>query len=83
MQLLTVSGTTPVNLDDSPFVPQGIQVLMVSAGALVLQGANDAAGTGGWTNIGTTTVAGVYQKVALNFPYVRVSTAGVIQLINN
>jgi len=81
MQLLTLSGTTAVNLDDSPFVPQGIDVLMISAGALILQGSND--GSTGWTQIGTTTVAGVYQKVSLDYPYVRVSTAGVIQLINN
>lgn len=81
MQLLNVSGTTPVLLDDSPFVPQGIDALMISAGALILQGSND--GGTGWTQIGTTTVAGVYQKVSLDYPYVRVSTAGVIQLINN
>lgn len=80
MQLMTLSGTTPVQTGVSPFF-EGQDVLMISAAALQLQGSND--GSTGWTNIGSATVAGVYQLVSLNYPYLRVSTAGVIQLINN
>jgi hypothetical protein len=80
MQLLTLSGTTAVAIGVSPFF-QGQDVLMISDGALQLQGSND--GSTGWTNIGSATVAGVYQAISLTFPYLRVSTAGVIQLINN
>jgi hypothetical protein len=80
MQLLNVNGTTAVETGTSPFF-QGQDVLMLSAAALQLQGSND--GTTGWTNIGAATVAGVIQKVSLDYPFIRVSTAGLIQLFNN
>lgn len=80
MQLLNVNGTTAIELDDSPFF-QGQEALMISAAALTLQGSND--GSTGWTTIGAVTVAGVIQKVSLDYPYIRVSTAGLIQLFNN
>lgn len=80
MQLLNVSGTTAVPLGVSPFF-EGQDVLIISAAALQLQGSVD--GSTGWTNIGAVTVAGVFQLVSLGFPFVRVSTAGLIQLVNN
>ena len=80
MQLLNVSGTTAVPIGTSPFF-EGQEVLMISAAALTLQGSDD--GSTGWTTIGAVTVAGVIQQVTLNYPFIRVSTAGLIQLFNN
>jgi hypothetical protein len=80
MQLLTVTNT-PIEIGTSPFFQSG-ESLLFGVGGL-LQGGADAAGTGGWTNIGVATVAGVPQLVTLGFPWVRVSTAATVQLVNN
>lgn len=80
MQVLTLTGTTAVNIGVSPFF-QGQDVLSISNTAAQLQGSND--GSTGWTNIGPANAQGVYLAVTLTYPYVRVSTAAVIQLINN
>lgn len=81
MQLLTVTNT-PVEIGVSPFFT-GSEALLYGAASLQLQGALDAAGTGGWQNIGTATVANQMQKVSLDYAFIRVSTAATLQLIGN
>ncbi len=81
MQLLNVTNT-PVKLSPSPFY-QGSQAVLSGAAGLILQGGVDAAGTGGWTNIGVALVANQMQLVTLTHGFLRCSTAATVQLLNN
>ncbi len=74
-----------------PFKPGGGTVVCVnqSAGTLVLQGAadtgagyGDPAGPGAWTQIASL-AAGSMAQVALNYDWIRVSTSGILSLLQN